>query len=425
MRLLVVTAWYAPLSHPRAHRWTAIAEQWATEGHEVHVVCAQQRGAAQSGQERGVQVHRVGYDSLKSIFFRKINDHHERGHAGRNPARPSWPMRVLMSAYRHWWQRWYYPDDACVWHRSAHKKIVQLLDNQIFDAVYTVSYPFTGHLLGLGIRQRYPHLRWVADVGDPFGILEPPINRWRTRSRADEQRVLCTADAVVVTTEATAQLFKNHYDTAATRHLRVIAPLLHPLPTQVAHPTIPPDGGIELGFFGTLYLGIRPPDALLALLAQTEVARPDLAARLRVRMWGNLPVAYADVLARHPSIRLEGWVPRPAAQAAMQRSHALLHLGNATPHQLPSKVVDYLAAGRPVVHLSSVDSDPFVAFWGAQAGLLCLRYRGAAGFDDADMQHWLAFLEADPAHLSVDTPDVSAYGVEQVAAAYLAPPDLP
>jgi len=68
-RLLIITAWYHPFIHPRAHRWTALAEYWAAQGAEVHVVCARRRDCPRESVVNGVQVHQVGFDSLKEVFY--------------------------------------------------------------------------------------------------------------------------------------------------------------------------------------------------------------------------------------------------------------------------------------------------------------------------------------------------------------------
>ena len=54
---------------------------------------------------------------------------------------------------------------------------------------------------------------------------------------------------------------------------------------------------------------------------------------------------------------LHGLKPRHVVQAAMQESTILVNLGNATDYQLPSKVVEYLALGKPVLNIIQDSGD--------------------------------------------------------------------
>ena len=40
--------------------------------------------------------------------------------------------------------------------------------------------------------------------------------------------------------------------------------------------------------------------------------------------------------------------------------HCLLSIGNLNIAQLPSKVIEYLSTGKPVVHFAEVDEDPVI-----------------------------------------------------------------
>ena len=40
--------------------------------------------------------------------------------------------------------------------------------------------------------------------------------------------------------------------------------------------------------------------------------------------------------------------------------HCLLSIGNLNNKQLPSKVVEYISTGKPVVHFSEIDEDPVI-----------------------------------------------------------------
>ena len=41
-------------------------------------------------------------------------------------------------------------------------------------------------------------------------------------------------------------------------------------------------------------------------------------------------------------------------------AHCLLSIGNKNPNQIPSKVIEYLATGKPIIHFTEIDDDPVI-----------------------------------------------------------------
>ncbi|MFN4256210.1 MAG: glycosyltransferase, partial [Saprospiraceae bacterium] len=233
MRILVVAPSFWPLESPRAHRWTAIAEHWASIGHEVQVVTLRQPDSPRFEAKNGVQIHRTGRDW--AAFFRKKRQLHSPA-----PTRPiGWQAQLFGLLHRSLWKNLAFPDGDCLAYFPLRQKVFQLLENQSFDALVSVSWPFTAHLVGLAAKRKFPEIIWLADSGDPFSGM--PENRFRqffwgkTASRL-EQKVFETADAATVTTAATARFFEQKMGTAVAKKLVVVPPLLHPSPPR------PPEG---------------------------------------------------------------------------------------------------------------------------------------------------------------------------------------
>ncbi|MCB0543669.1 MAG: glycosyltransferase [Lewinellaceae bacterium] len=398
MKFLIVTAWYHPFIHPRAHRWTALAEYLAATGDEVHILCARQRGFPQFAIVNGVHVHRSGFDSLKEVAYYLSGSKSGRGRVGAEVRRPGFAMRLANWLYNKVWKNVFFPDDACLWYFPARRSMMRLLEQEPFDVLLSVSLPFTGHLLGLAAKRRYPALRWIADVGDPFSMQIKAPNNKRLYGRLNarlEKEVLESADAVAVTTPAMLHAFHRQFGDKVVAHMQVVPPLLHPAPGAQAHAAGNADA-IGIAYFGALYAPLRTPDAFLRLLDRTVLASPTLAARLQVHFYGEIFPEFYEKMRAQPLIRLHGLRSREEARQAMRATDLLLNIGNASEFQLPSKAVDYLAAGRPVVHLSYTDNDPFVAFWGDREGLLGLRVVDG-DISEADFVRWLDWLAHPPA----------------------------
>ncbi len=393
-RLLIITARYAPFIGPRAHRWTSLAEYWAAQGLEVHVVCPRLGGFPSYSRANGVQVHRTGFDSLKELGYFLSRPTRARGRVGAPVRKPGLPGRWGIWLYERIWKNLYFPDDAMLWYFPARRKVLQLLDHVAFDAVISVSLPFTGHLIGCVAKSRKPELTWLADIGDPFFIQARSLNNaflYGRLNRTLEEKILRSADVQVVTTRATMRIYEEVYGAGAVSRMQVVPPLLHPF-IAMKEDTKIADEMIHVGYFGAFYAPVRTPDAFLYLLERTFSQHPEWQSRLKIHFYGEIFPEFLARLKHSPNIELHGLRPRDEVQKAIQQMDILINIGNQTDFQLPSKAVEYLASGRPVANLSYVDDDPFIAFWDNQPGLLNLRVRQDR-IEEKEMEKWLNLLK--------------------------------
>jgi glycosyltransferase involved in cell wall biosynthesis len=394
MHILILTPAYHPQIHPRAHRWTALAEHWAAQGHRVRVVCARKQGFRAQEVYNGVQVYRCGFESLQAVLYFAWPDVQRRGRVGEQPGKSGLLRRMAEWIYQSIWKQIYFPDDALFWIRPAERLSRRLVEEAAPDVVISVSLPFSAHVAGLFLKRRYPSLHWLADIGDPYAIQCPALfNRhlYSRLARKLEKKVLETADQVVVTNPALREALLAHYQPSYPERIRVIPPLLRHLPTAVPYRPVP--GKIRLVYAGSLYPGLREPREVLHWLDSVLKMKPDWQNALELHWYGDIAPEFYTLLASRPWIQLLGLRPREEVQCAMAGADLLVHIGNRSTFQLPSKVVDYLAAGRPVLHFQYADPDPFVDFWPLPDNLFVISNADTArqNLDDA-----IRFIENTP-----------------------------
>ncbi|HZS83307.1 MAG TPA: glycosyltransferase [Stellaceae bacterium] len=422
MRLLILSYIYAPDRSPRAYRWTALAERWAAQGREVEVVAAWKAGDARCEAQGGVVIHRVG----GAIVERLRGMLHQASHRAQSDiehpthTRVNRLRRAAKAAYALTLKQLFWPDYAFHWYGPALRKARRLLRQRGFDAIVTVSHPFTPHLVGLVLKRAHPELRWVADIGDPFSLLrEIPLNNERLYGRLNrrvEAAVLHGSDAVAVTVESCRVAYAEAFPESVDK-IAVVPPLLS-LPAEgPAADFAFADRGIHLVCIGTFYRALRDPEYLLVLFAALRRRRPDL----HLHIFGALNDC-APSIARHRaalggSLHLHGMVSRDSIAAAMRSADILVNIGNRTPHQLPSKLVEYVAAARPILNLAAGPADTSVAFLAEHPAALTVDAAGEPG--EATIAAVLAFVEAPP---RIDPASarriVEPYGIERIGAAY-------
>lgn len=424
--VLIVSFSYWPAQNARSFRWTALAEDWARKGVRVRVVCAWAPGAAERESVNGVEVHRVGIRALERLragLARSRRNPPPAGEAGRTAPRGG-VRRAFGRFLSALWQRLYWPDTACLWYFPALRRARALLREEPAAALVSVSPEFTAVAVGLALAgSRSGPLAWLIDLGDPFSFPSdaPPNNTrlYAGLNRRFERRCLARADAVSVTNEATARRYRELLSGRAEK-VRVIPPLL----TLDVAPSGAPanDGPARFVYLGRLYRAIRRPDFLLALFA--GLAAEGDGADLELHFYGDTSecadsfAPYAALIGRR--IHLHGPVPRDRVAEAMRQATVLVNISNTTDFQLPSKIVEYAATGKPILNLAATDADCSATFLASYPLHLTLRASpgGLAAGDHDRVRELLARARqpADPAAVSVW---LDQYRLPAVSAAYL------
>lgn len=154
--------------------------------------------------------------------------------------------------------------------------------------------------------------------------------------------------------------------------------LIRPEPIQTETP-----GEKCCVFCGSLYPGLREPDFALTLF---EALAPDCGWTMVMAGggWEHFPEAARRADALGNRLFRPGPVPTARARALQAGAEVLLSIGNLTDNQLPSKIFEYFAAGKPVLHLSMTESDPALPWMARYPLALVLRP------DDSDASKKLA-----------------------------------
>ena len=424
MRILILLAQYAPALNPNVFRWAAIAGHWAAQGHEVHVLCS--RHSARPDQEilEDVHVHRGGQATLMDWAYNLLRRKERRSEPGAGLEKPGRFRRMLEFAVDVTWRKLYWPDGSGLWYLPARRRALRMLDEKPFDAVISVGLPFTTHLVGMACKKRSPALRWLMDIEDPFCFAEalPPNNfsLYRRLNYRTERRAFQLADAVALTNANALHRYAAIFPDAAHK-LRVIPPLYHLPPASGSEFNIEKKPGeIHLGYFGTFYRNIRSPDRFLELLAAAFQLVSELKARLHVHFFGYIEAEFMALFEKFPQLSsnfiFHGLLSRTDVPAAMQAMDILLHIGNTTDYHLPSKCVDYLFSGKPIINIAATEGDSFREFAGDFPGLAHFYWQPERG-QSPPAKAFVVALSSLPAVQLPET-DSSPFELEAIAKAY-------
>ncbi len=339
--------------NPRSLRWTAIAEDLAKKGLTVHVVCSKVSGEKESETINGVVIHRVGFRSQanqrlksKSVTAKKYS--------------------LLKKIYNSTVKHLVWPDSNAFWINPAKKKCVELLHNFGMSNLITVSHPFSGHIVGLKVKKRFSSLNWICDIGDPFAFLEfaninnKKIFNWYNYKK--ERDVLAKSNWQSVTTELTKKEYIRKKMTDG-QSMEIMPPLLRYGAVQQVPANQSKHSFVDWVFVGTLYKKIRSPDYLLDLFVKVNSIG---GKNHKLHFYGETKMCedsfnkYKNEIGK--TIFLHGLVSPEQAREATVQADVLVNIGNKTSYQLPSKLVEYMAMGKAILNVKSIDNDSSEAF---------------------------------------------------------------
>jgi hypothetical protein len=414
MRLLILSVSFYPEETPHAIRWKRLAEAMAEAGHDLWVLSRRMPGLPDESQWGRIRIIRTGRVPLGIGLKPK---------PGEPPARPNLLLAFLVRIRNASWKKVWWPDASVFWLFHAYRQAVWLIREKPIDRMYTLSLPFTSHLAGYLIKQKFPDLPWFADHGDPFsveGVI--PQNNHRLYIRLNERAdrlIARKADCHFVNTPA----LKAHFSRLAGEGIRILE-VPHPLPPGTPGGTQGPEHGIcYLDYFGALFSGERSPEAFFRFLEAFFLQVPAWRDQLRIRFFG--PVSPEAVIpGKMPDYASwMGNLPHAAVAERIGQSSVLLSLGYANPYMLPLKLMEYLISGKPVLHVAQHPEDPTAQLVAGCPTFLCL-YPPEVAQETDPFALFKSFLENLP-HIGLDTAALEAlrsrFSPEAVAHRYLHP----
>lgn len=262
------------------------------------------------------------------------------------------------------------PDGHVFWGRWVLPTIVDIIRTCGIDIIYSTSYPYTDHLLGM-LAKRETGLPWVADFRDLFTqdrTYQGHCPRKVRRDHIYERQFLTNADAVV------------HVSHGQSRMAREVAPDVNPKRFHVVHngfdltDVLPSPSNSDS--FRVSYTGYLPNERWSDsfVLAWHEVFHNETECAASFEFAGianDRVIGKMQKLGR--SLRLHGFLSRQAASRLMLKSDLLLLLinrGRDSQGILTGKLFEYLASGQPILCLSPSDGEAAALVRKHKAGLV-------------------------------------------------------
>ncbi len=381
-KVLIITYYWPPSGGAGVQRWLKFTKYLPSSGWFPEVLTVDPLYAAYPFRDDSlygevpvdVKVHRTKALNFFALYNRDQSKIPHAGFAsGKDKGFKSTVSRFIRGNF-------FIPDPRRGWNRFAFRRASELIRSQNITHIITTSPPHSTQLIGLRLKRRFPGLKWVADLRDPwtdiyyYDMFRPSLPA-RMLDRNLEKRVLSRADRIITVGKTLASLLAAKTEAVAGK-------------TEIL-----PNGFDEEDFQGVVssvperftitYVGtLSPAYPVRGFIDAVKDMRIN-GKQVALQFVGTVP---EEIRALFPAgdegdgPRFISYCEHPEAIRYMMSSSLLLliipdHSSNRS--ILTGKIFEYLATEKPILFLGPEDGDA------ARLLTLC-GYQGIFGYDDVE-----------------------------------------
>ena len=263
------------------------------------------------------------------------------------------------------------PDARVFWVKPSVEFLEKYLKVNHYDVLVTTGPPHSLHLIGLGLKKKFPDLKWIADFRDPWTEISYYKHLKLTKiadkkHRKLESEVFKNADITLATSYTDAENFRkkganafcitNGFDVDASTTLSM---------TEENSKTLPLSNSttkFTLSYIGVLEQ-LRNPEILWETLNDLVQENADFKNDFELKFVGRLD---DKILQKIESSALKnnltnlGYQTHDIALKHMQDSSVLLMTNfpqESSKGIIPGKIFEYLATGKTILSFGPKDAD--------------------------------------------------------------------
>lgn len=380
-KVLIITYYWPPSGGSGVQRWLKFVKYLPSFGWEPHVFTPENPSFAvqDPSLEKDVppeaEVMRLPIWEPYDIFFRLSGLMGSRKQAT--------PTSLVAAKNKSFFQKvstwirgnFFIPDPRRFWIRPSVSFLSDYIQRNQITVIITTGPPHSIHLIGLRLKKRYPHVKWLADFRDPWtewGMWDSLMvsNAVRRLHKRMENNVLSKADEVITITP----FYVRRFEALSGRRVRLLT-----------------NGYDEDDFrnmvstrsekFTMRHVGIvnekcDPRPFMKALEAEMSSNR-SFAADVRLEFIGEVHPDFKRFVFDHAGLNsvtsFIGNIPHDQLMALYGSSSLLLLILTGYKDAegfLPGKLFEYFATGLPVLGVGPVSGDAALMIKDTRAGVM-------------------------------------------------------
>lgn len=354
MRVLLVNYYYKPMVDAHAYRWTQLSEYWVGKGFEVDVICSKVVGVKNVEDCCGVNVTRVGFRGANKIQSEAVSSRQDQAVTS---SFLGFIKKLLKVVYR----KIYWPDGLWHWFFAAAYELIKRRGKE-YDLVVSYAPSFSAHLVTLIYKKIFRReFHWIADYGDPFSTsISMPHNNsflYGWINHVVEKSVLKNANKACFTSKNTFLDYVFGFGERSNFH--IIPHLVDIEKVYLGNDAVEcvRSSEVRLVFVGNFHVGIREPFLASKIVdALAKKLYEEKGYKVIFDIYGASNGVDINSVC-NPTIRWHGPLERERVREVVQCAHFLVNIENNNCSMIPSKVVEYVATGKPVIDIAHSDKD--------------------------------------------------------------------
>lgn len=251
------------------------------------------------------------------------------------------------------------PDGDYFWNVFSFDEAVKIIEEEEIDIIYSTSFPYSGHLLGMKLKRRFPNLPWIVDFRDEWTknpyIIDMNLPKFRMKKEKDmEKMVVDKCDAFITNTKYMLDNFLEDYP-ELNKKSYVIPNGFDDSDFAAFDTKYFYKDKFRLTYAGAMY-GRRKPTKLFEavgnLVDQGEVDITDLHIRLIGAMDVPRIQGYIESQGLQDVVTMEDYLPHKEAIQALTESDVLLLIigeGKGAKNFASGKIFEYINCNRPIL----------------------------------------------------------------------------
>jgi len=253
------------------------------------------------------------------------------------------------------------PDPRMFWIRPSIKYLSKYLNENDIDAIVSTGPPHSMHLIALGLKKRFPDIKWIADFRDPWTDIDfyskLRLTKWADKKhRKLEKKVLTKADSVITVSPGCARDISK----IANRKIEIVNNGYDPADFEFAEDKL--DKEFTISHFGAFNKD-RNPVHLWSILQKLAEEDNSFKANLKIQLIGQTDNTILESIRNcnlYDNVCIIEHLPHKKGLSLLKSSQVLLLPLNNAPNVmgiLPGKMYEYLALKRPILAIGPTIAD--------------------------------------------------------------------
>ena len=223
-KVLIVTYYWPPGAGAGVQRWLKFAKYLPQHNREPVILTVDPGYAAYPFTDHSLENEIIPdlkvYKTPASDYFKVYTSDRSRIPSAGFATGADDTLRAKLSRFIR--GNIFIPDPRRGWNRFAFRKACEIIENEKIDHIITTSPPHSTQLIGLRLKKKYPAIRWIADLRDPWTDIyyyDKFYPTWISRKidTCYEKQVLQNADKIITVGRSLKELFASKIPGAEQR----------------------------------------------------------------------------------------------------------------------------------------------------------------------------------------------------------------